>query len=462
MKRTNQPCISLRWVCLTKQTKEGLKLKARLVARGFEEECLSKSEIQSPTCSKDTFRLILSLTEQKRWNISCIDIKTAFLQGESMDRDVFIIPPPESNCLPDHIFKLEKCAYGLSDASLKWYQKVKSFVLLNKGYLSEIDPSLFIWYSNEKTLLGYILIHVDNFLFAGVKEFHNSIIKRLKSTFAIGKEEKTNFRYLGLNICSHLDNITLDQHQYIQNINKIDINPERKISPKSPLTSGKKDILRSKIGQLLWINNQTRPDISFDVSYLASALNTATVTEMIQCNKIITKVGNNSYELKYSSLKGKPRLNVYTDASYGNLQNGGSQGGYLIFIVGEDNTFNLLSWESKQLKRIARSTLTAETISLVDGVESAICIKQLFKEPYCYIPIDVFTDNRSLVDALKSSKYVGEKILCIDMAALKSYLYEKNIATIKWVNSANQLADILTKKNINSLQFVKLLHNGYF
>ena len=66
VKRTNQPYISLRWVCSTKQTKEGLKLKARLVARGFEEECLSKSEIQSPTCSKDTFRLILSLTVQKR------------------------------------------------------------------------------------------------------------------------------------------------------------------------------------------------------------------------------------------------------------------------------------------------------------------------------------------------------------------------------------------------------------
>ena len=237
----------------------------------------------------------------------------------------------------------------------------------------------------------------------------------------------------------------------------------KKISPKSPLTSGEKDILRSKIGQLLWISNQTRPDISFDVSYLASALNTATTTEMIQCNKIISKVGNNSYQLKYSSLKAKPRLKVYTDASYGNLQNGGSQGGYLIFTVGEDNTFNLLSWQSKQLKRIARSTLTVETISLVDGVESAICIKQLFKELYCYdIPIDVFTDNRSLVVALKSSKYVGEKTLRIDMAALKSYLHEKKIATIKWVNSANQLADILTKKNINSLQFVKLLCNGYF
>ena len=53
VKRTNQPCISLRWVCSTKQTKEGLKPRARLVAWGFEEDCLSKSEIQSPTAITD-------------------------------------------------------------------------------------------------------------------------------------------------------------------------------------------------------------------------------------------------------------------------------------------------------------------------------------------------------------------------------------------------------------------------
>ena len=37
----NQKCIYLRWVCTLKETKDGIKPKARLVARGFEEDSLS-------------------------------------------------------------------------------------------------------------------------------------------------------------------------------------------------------------------------------------------------------------------------------------------------------------------------------------------------------------------------------------------------------------------------------------
>ena len=47
-----------------KATKNGFQPKARLVARGFEEDCLSKSEKESPACYKNTFCLILLLAMQ--------------------------------------------------------------------------------------------------------------------------------------------------------------------------------------------------------------------------------------------------------------------------------------------------------------------------------------------------------------------------------------------------------------
>ena len=103
-----------------KATKNGLQPKARLVARGFEEDCLSKFEKESPTCYKDTFRAVLSLAAQNKWNLQTIDIKTAFLQGETINRNVYIIPPTEAKCKSNHIWKLNKCVYGLSDAPLKW------------------------------------------------------------------------------------------------------------------------------------------------------------------------------------------------------------------------------------------------------------------------------------------------------------------------------------------------------
>ena len=50
--------------------------------------------------------------------------------------------------------------------------------------------------------------------------------------------------------------------------------------------------------------------------------------------------------------------------------------------MGENNFCNLLSWESKLLKRVARSSLTAETIALLDRVEAAFYMKEHFKELY--------------------------------------------------------------------------------
>ena len=227
------------------------------------------------------------------------------------------------------------------------------------------------------------------------------------------------------------------------------------------MTSCEKDLLRAKIGQLLWISNQTRPDISFDVSNLASKLENATVEDIKYCNKIISKVTSNSYELKYQKLDGNIKLFAYTDASFANLKNGGSQGSYLIFLVGENGLCNLLSWQSKKLKRVARSSLTAETLAMLDGVEASLYIRDLFKELYGhYLPIEVFTDNKSLIDALKSSKYVNEKRLRIDIAALKECISKNQVQIGKWINSKEQLADPLTKQGANPYALLKVLKNG--
>ena len=61
------------------------------------------------------------------------------------------------------------------------------------------------------------------------------------------------------------------------------------------------------------------------------------------------------------------------------------------------------SWQSKLIKRIVRCTLAAETIVMMDGVESAIYISVLLKKPHPQlnnIPVEIYTDNKSLHDAL--------------------------------------------------------------
>ena len=56
---------------------------------------------------------------------------------------------------------------------------------------------------------------------------------------------------------------------------------------------------------------------------------------------------------------------------------------------------------------------------------------------------------------------MSEKQLRIDIAALKEYINNKDITSIKWMKSSELLADILTKRNANPLSPIKVVSNGY-
>ena len=48
-----------------------------------------------------------------------------------------------------------------------------------------------------------------------------------------------------------------------------------------------KHILRQKVSQLLWVCNQSRPDICFDVSNIVSNIKNATTKHLTDVNKTI-------------------------------------------------------------------------------------------------------------------------------------------------------------------------------
>ena len=81
---TNQSLVSTKWVITEKYRDEKKFTKARLVARGFEEDS-SNLRTDSPTCSKQNFRLTLAIAASKEWDVNSIDISSAFLQGDAME-----------------------------------------------------------------------------------------------------------------------------------------------------------------------------------------------------------------------------------------------------------------------------------------------------------------------------------------------------------------------------------------
>ena len=58
---------------------------------------------------------------------------------------------------------------------------------------------------------------------------------------------------------------------------------------------------QEKIGQLLWVCNQTRPDISFETSNIASNFKNATISDLKLCNTVSSKIANDQLT-KYQKL----------------------------------------------------------------------------------------------------------------------------------------------------------------
>ena len=331
--------------------------------------------------------------------------------------------------------------------------------------VSKGDPALFYW-SDDGEVSGMLTLHVDDILWCGNKFFVTKVIDQLRATFSIGKEASESFEYLGLKLNQNKGSLSLNQSDYCTVLQEIEIDSSLKADITAEASSEMKDIMRGKIGQLLWVVNQARPDLSFGVSNLAVKLNNAKVSDIIALNKIIPRAKTGHVNLQFSHVGQIDKLVCFTDAAFGNLPDGGSQGSYLMFIVGENGSCNLLSWQSKRLKRIARSSLAAESLAMSDGVDAAIYIGTMYNE-IMYgnsesIPIEVVTDNKSLCDALQSRKVVTEKRLRIDIAALKESLDQGNITNITWVSTDKQLADCLTKEGASSHKLIDVLKTNVF
>ena len=444
----NQKAMSVRWIITEKIINGKRIIKARLVARGFEEDT-SNLRKESPTCSREAIRILIIIASSKSWDCHTVDVKAAYLQGSAIERKIYLRPPPEFN--NGFLWKLKKTVYGLCDAARAWYLRVKDELTSLSVIMCDLDNSLFLWYRNGN-LEGIICIYVDDFLWSGTTCFEEQVINKLKEKFLIGSSASIAFTYVGLSIKSYDDGITIDQNQYVASLNPIPISKSRASQRKSPLIESEKVAYRALVGQLNWVATHTRPDIAFDTCALSVAFKEATIGELLKLNKLVSRVKSTEINLFFPRLQSleKCTLECYADAAFKNLPSKGSQGGLIIFLKDENGKKCPLIWQSKRQDRVADSTLTAETLALLEGAKTSIYLAAILKRIFnkADLKIICFSDNKSLTDSLTSLKQVKDKSLRLETVVLGNMLDREEIAEVSWISSSEQLADCLTKKGV--------------
>lgn len=89
---------------------------------------------------------------------------------------------------------------------------------------------------------------------------------------------------------------------------------------------------RSAVSQLSWSAGISRPYNSFSMCKASTKFKNATIKDVPYINTIINNAECTNYSIKFPHLSiDNLQLQLFTDASFNNLPNGGSQAGKIFF-----------------------------------------------------------------------------------------------------------------------------------
>ena len=454
-----QEYITTLWVL----TKKGEEMRARLTAKGFQE--LQQVPKESPTMHKHTLRVILAIAATNNWQIGASDVKSAFLQGNELDRVVLVKPPKESN-LTKKLWRLKKCLYGLRDASKKWYEKVKHNLEKIGFKKSNYDSGLFFYHNEKGELIGVVGLHVDDFIHCGTEFFNKEILAKVLEAFQMGTSETNLFMYTGFMLNQDDQGINLDQEKYVDGVKIPHIEAKRLSQLNEKMTPEELTLIRQMVGAINWTVRATRPDLAFEMMEASTKMQGGTVADLKAARKTLVKLKDVA-KVRVANLKNFEETEIwaFTDASFGNLNDGvDSAKGYIIFLV-NPNTGDCapIEWKSNKIQRVTNSTLAAETMSLTTGIDAAISTRWFLKEVLgdkFEFPIIAIVDNKDCVEAIHSATDVGERRLRREVGMVKQWIQEKEIEKLAWVPGDLQAADILTKKGVNPRKIMVILQTG--
>jgi|AntRauTorckE5430_2_1112549.scaffolds.fasta_scaffold04696_1 hypothetical protein len=264
------------WVFRVKRGPDGTikRRKGRICLRG--DLMRGITDTYSPVVAFPTVRLFLIVSIILKWKTCSIDFSNAFVQAKRVDNVYMKVPRGFRTTKPDHVLKLIRSLYGAKDAPKLWFELL-SKALRSEGFTqSKID--LCLWYKKDI----FIVLFVDDCGIAAKSEsLIDDLIRNLNSkNFKLTKEETFN-EFLGISyVPMPNDSIHLVQKGLIAKIiaatgletcstNKVPAAREALGIDPEGAPMEERWSYPSIVGMLLYLSNNTRPDLAFAVSQVA-------------------------------------------------------------------------------------------------------------------------------------------------------------------------------------------------
>jgi hypothetical protein len=274
---TGQKAIIARWIYRTKPGPNGIgiRYKARLVARGFQQRAgVDYTETFAPVVKWETIRLIVGLSAHRGWPIQHLDVQTAFLHG-ILTEPLYLMQPQGFISPGQHhlVYRLQRALYGLCQSPQLWYSRIHTYLLSLGLQQSTADPNLY--FKTTRSNLVLTLLYVDDLLITGDDPLAISQLQsQLTAEFTMTDLGSVT-RYLGVQFQQTRHGLLLHQHDFAMNIlllaQMLDCRPTfvpmaegtiLRRSMNAPTVNAQ--LYRQLVGKLLYLT-RTRPDLAFFV-----------------------------------------------------------------------------------------------------------------------------------------------------------------------------------------------------
>ena len=410
-----------------KPTADGHVANARVILQGFRHiDVLSENLVrESPTLSRLGRMMVMVWATHRSWKLWCADIKSAFMQADSIDDStrIYVRPPAEMRRrlerlmgLRSHeILKATKPAFGDVRAPRQWFDTADKYLTSELQLMSHpLDRCLYLslrkahrddeefltfqlgeeWYIVD----GVLGLHVDDFIGAGEQVSALQDVKHdpagqcdcfqhrmfhLSSRFRFGSwdfGEKMRFCGAEVKQSSDFEVITVSLQQYVNKIKPLSMEKTRKVMVDDFCTEREHRQLRALVGAMSWPVTQCLPQAAASISLLQANINKPMVKDMLEANKCLRflkeVVKSYVFTLRRHCSMDQLRVSLYCDAAWSVRPDGSSQGGMMMFLSSQAELdsrdpfpLTIVDWSSKKLTRMCRSSLSAEAQSATIAVD---------------------------------------------------------------------------------------------
>jgi hypothetical protein len=197
------------------------------------------------------------------------------------------------------------------------------------------------------------------------------------------KREDGNFTFCGKQIVITDRGITVNQAKAVDTLDTLDFpgDAEREI------TEEERSEYRSAVGKLMWLQGQSRPDLSFGTSRGAQSTCRAKVSDARAIDQVVARArAAKDYSLLFmrdSVDMSKVAIVCYGDAAFANVPDANSQYGVVAVLADTRGCKDMwkqkpdqmksvpLFWKSATVKRKVRATMAAEAYAISEAAECA-------------------------------------------------------------------------------------------